>query len=209
MAKPRITQYGACQNDELAQEWLLKNTIGDNTGENISSLNHRVGVLSALYWVRHNMDKIGDPNFVGACNYSKFLHHNALECFSKYDICTQYKTKFFTSLKKEFIQWHGEFFYNKALEIFNSLNQEMSKRFEKYMCCHSGYYNDNFIMRKDLFFELIDFVSPLAIKIYKQLPETEPRDIAYFIERLNGFFIYDKIQQGATFKEFTMFDWYK
>jgi hypothetical protein len=209
MAKVRETQNGKSQNNQYAQKWLLDNTIGDDSGKNISNLNHRVGTFSAFYWARHNMDKIGNPPYVGGCGHSKFLHHYALtECLN-YDICVQIKTKFFTSLKKEFIEWHGAFLYNNCIEIFKSINPQMCEKFEKYMQLHGGYYKDNFIMTRDLFFEYVDFVAPIAIKIDKQLEITEPRDIAFFIERLNGFFIYNKTQEGASCKEFTMFDWYK
>lgn len=56
--------------------WLLQNTVGDNTGDNISSLNRYYNECSALYWAWKNYDKIGNPDYIGLNHYRRYFCFN-------------------------------------------------------------------------------------------------------------------------------------
>lgn len=60
---------GKITNKDL--NWLLKNTIGDNTGDNISNLNRYFNEMSAVYWCWKNYDKIGNPDYIGLMHYRR------------------------------------------------------------------------------------------------------------------------------------------
>ena len=53
--------------------WLIKNLIGDNTGENISYKNREWCELTAIYWAWKNYDKIGNPSYIGFMHYRRFF----------------------------------------------------------------------------------------------------------------------------------------
>ena len=55
-------------------KWLQDNMIGDDTGDNISHLNRYFCELTAIYWAWKNYDKLGNPDFIGLCHYSRFFH---------------------------------------------------------------------------------------------------------------------------------------
>lgn len=42
-------------------EWLLKNMIGDNTGDNISDRNGSYNEMTSVYWAWKNYDALGNP----------------------------------------------------------------------------------------------------------------------------------------------------
>ena len=63
-------------NSNADQEWLFSNMIGDDSGENLSSLNPFYNELTAIYWVWKNYNKIGAPDFVGFQHYRRFLCFN-------------------------------------------------------------------------------------------------------------------------------------
>lgn len=52
-------------------EWLLENTIGDDSGDNISDKNRYYSECSALYWAWKNYDKLGNPDYIGLMHYRR------------------------------------------------------------------------------------------------------------------------------------------
>lgn len=64
-----LSKDGKINNDDY--NWLLNNTIGDDSGENISARNRYYSECSALYWVWKNYDKIGNPEYVGLMHYRR------------------------------------------------------------------------------------------------------------------------------------------
>lgn len=51
--------------------WMLENTVGDNTGDNISLSNWKYNELTVIYWAYKNWEKIGDPDYVGFTHYRR------------------------------------------------------------------------------------------------------------------------------------------
>lgn len=51
--------------------WLLKNTIGDNTGDNISAKNRYYCEMSSLYWAWKNYDELDNPDYIGLMHYRR------------------------------------------------------------------------------------------------------------------------------------------
>ena len=58
-------------------QWLLDNTIGDNTGDNISQENRKYCELTAQYWAWKNYDKLGNPDYIGFCHYRRHFILNS------------------------------------------------------------------------------------------------------------------------------------
>ena len=57
-------------------EWMLKNTIGDDSGDNISSKNRFYSECSALYWAWKNYDKLDNPDYIGLMHYRRHFIFN-------------------------------------------------------------------------------------------------------------------------------------
>jgi len=51
--------------------WLEQNMPGDNTGDNISTLNRYYSELTALYWAWKNYDQLGNPEYIGLMQYRR------------------------------------------------------------------------------------------------------------------------------------------
>ncbi len=56
---------------EQELEWMNKNCLGDNTGDNISSKNRNYSEASVLYWMWKNYNKIGNPDYIGFLQYRR------------------------------------------------------------------------------------------------------------------------------------------
>ena len=66
---------GKIDNQDL--KWMLENTIGDDTGDNISDKNRYYSECSALYWAWKNYDKLDDPDYIGLMHYRRhFIFNN-------------------------------------------------------------------------------------------------------------------------------------
>lgn len=51
--------------------WLLENTIGDDTGDNISERNGSYNEMTSVYWAWKNYDELGDPDYIGFMHYRR------------------------------------------------------------------------------------------------------------------------------------------
>lgn len=69
-----LSKDGKISNTDY--EWLINNTHGDNTGDNISSKNRYYSEVSALYWAWKNYDKLGSPYYIGLMHYRRFFIFN-------------------------------------------------------------------------------------------------------------------------------------
>jgi len=69
---------------------MEKNMIGDDTGENISSMNDRFCEASTLYWAWKNYDKIGNPDYIGFMHYRRHILF-ASPHISKVKDCIKYE----------------------------------------------------------------------------------------------------------------------
>lgn len=54
-------------------KWLSANTIGDDTGDNISLKNRTYNEMTAIYWAWKNQDKLGYPEAIGYQHYRRHL----------------------------------------------------------------------------------------------------------------------------------------
>lgn len=57
-------------------KWLQKNTIGDDTGDNLSKYNRYLNEMTSIYWAWKNQDRLGNPDYIGFMQYGKHLIFN-------------------------------------------------------------------------------------------------------------------------------------
>lgn len=50
-----------------------KMMLADNTGDNISWMNPYVGEFTCIYWAAKNLDKIGNPDYIGLNHYRRLF----------------------------------------------------------------------------------------------------------------------------------------
>lgn len=146
---------GKISDEDL--KWLEKNTIGDNTGENISSLNRRFCELTALYWAWKNYDKLGNPDYIG------FMHYRRIFCFNE-KICGE-------NFKDYWNLFHLKYPFKEFMSIDKLSPEEIKETVAKHKyifsvsdCDSSPYYwrANHKIVKKDDFLKCLD----IASKIY-------------------------------------------
>ena len=114
--KPRHTQYNQknlmcgsyyCGNTQKIS--LLNNEfIFDDTGKNISQLNHLLGDLTGLYWVWQNTD----DEWVGTNQYRRFYDENVIDSITSLENKKLYVSNYIEwsnqSVWQQYISCHGE-----------------------------------------------------------------------------------------------------
>lgn len=192
-------------------EWLVKNCIGDNTGDNISRQNRYFCELTATYWVWKNYDKLGNPDYIGLMHYRTF--------FDLYDYAKQNGIS--TDLKdfgynQEFLQdildkYDGVI--SKKLNLKKDLNQfwELEEYNKKYFNLSNDYhknlydmflqFNDDkhfknmFILKREDFFEYCENLFSILFELREKFPNDKvicgERKMGYLSEIVSSlFFMY-------------------
>lgn len=194
---------GKISDEDL--RWLYDNCIGDNDfKENISSDNRRVGFLTGTYWAWKNYEKLGNPEYFGSFGYRRLLNPEFLENLEKYDLILPTKKDFkIETIKEQFSSYHGEKLYNNTLKVFEKLYPDEIKNLENCFNGTSGYFDELYVMKKDLFFEFCEWIFPLLFEYLKQpqiiLKNNDLRDVGFIIERLSGYYC-EKLTQNPKIK---------
>ena len=174
-------------------DWLLKNTIGDNTGENISSRNREFNELTAIYWAWKNYDKLGNPDFIGLNHYRRFfgVDYSKLNIllneyyFAKIDFNLEKENSIYNSWKHCKYNWTDNEYLDESLKICRDIlgNDDIEKYFKENV--ESDGLCNMFILPKEEFFKYCEFLFGIVFK----LPEKKGlRSTAMFGERLSAYY---------------------
>lgn len=178
---------GIVSDEDL--NWLYKNCIGDNDFEgNISDTNRRIGFLTGTYKAFKNYDKIGNPEYFGSFGYRRLLPAEALNGLENYDLILPKRCKVNDINNKAcLINAHGIDLFNKTVLILDELyGKNIVSDFEEYLSYDEGYYFEQYIMKKEVFFKFCEWIFPVLFKLLEivdtiRISEPEKQKIlAYF-----------------------------
>ncbi len=183
--------------------WLLENTVGDDIGDNISSLNRQFNEMTAVYSVWKNYESYGNPDYIGFCHYRRILSAEDVADFENYDIVAHFET--YDGVMQQFISSHHVGTLETVLEHAKQLSP-YANIVEKFKVQKNACYRNIFLMKKELFFEYCEFIFPLLFQIhasldYDKLSFYGQRMPAFIAERLTALFMYKKIHEGKKIKE--------
>ena len=178
-------------------QWLHQNCINDDFEGGISEYNRRVGFLTGTYWAWKNYDKLGNPEYFGSFGYRRLLNPEFLPNLKNYDLILPKKKDFkIETIKDQFINYHGQ-------ELYDMAKKFAPEGFEEYCNGTAGYFDEIYVMRRDLFFEFCEWIFPLLFK-YLTLPQivlqgNDYRDIGFITERISGYY-FDKLTKRKRLK---------
>ncbi|MGN0537097.1 MAG: DUF4422 domain-containing protein, partial [Acutalibacteraceae bacterium] len=209
--------------DDPKLQWLLENTIGDDTGDNISELNGSYNELTALYWAWKNYDSIGNPDYIGLMHYRrhfvlnegeiKVYNYNADEVqdVNAYLEKLNYSPEKLSNLLDdcEFIchlgkvdNIHRHYLDNHRPEDIRLALSLMEGKYkqaaEAYMRETTGNFCNMFIFPKDIFFDYCEWIFGI-LKKFMAVVNTEDKRL-FISERLTGIYIYNLMQEKHSYK---------
>lgn len=187
--------------------WMQSNTIGDDTGDNISSLNPFFCELTGVYWAWKNYCKIQSPDYIGLEHYRRhFIVESSIQDYIQdYDIIAPFEDIGNQTIESQFLSGHTSIDFTQVINLLCDFYPEYSCHAKKYITKSSGYYYNMFIMKKHVFFEycewLFNFLFLLHQKIdYSEYNAYDLRMQGFIGERLLGIFIQKKESEGLKIK---------
>lgn len=196
---------GIISNGDL--RWLYENCIGDDDFEgNISNINRRVGFLTGTWWAYNNYEKLGNPEYFGSFGYRRLLNPCFLNKLRDYDIILPKQRNFnLVTIREQFIDYHGESLYQNMIAILKKNYPQEEIKFQEYLNRTSGYFDEIYIMKRELFFSFCEWIFPILFVLLKDIVinsiNNDSRDIAFIIERLTGYYCYQVIQENKKYFE--------
>lgn len=198
------------QNDPDLQ-WLLNNTLGDDSGENISRKNDSYNELTAVYWAWKNYDKLGNPDYIGLMHYRRhFIFRPSNQVVEE---CDEIDDNYFEKLNyskdvidhlfddcdyvahigkvdniyKHYLENHHIDDLNLAIKILKQKYPRFSKTADDYLQMSNGNFCNMFILPKKLFFEYCEWLFDILSAFEDRIDLSEKR--LFISERLTGIYI--------------------
>ena len=215
----------AIKNNSLTKKdlkWMLKNTIGDNTGENISIENPNYCELTTFYWIWKNIkaDYIGHFQYrriLDICGrnygYKEDFYNINLKDFEYkiiHDFIEPYDAVLSTlypmdiSVYEHYKRSHNINDLNRVIDIINEYYPQYTNSMDSYLQGYSSMFCNIFVMKKDLYNEFCTFIFDILDKVkpYIEISENpyQARVYGFLAERLYNIFIFHKIHTDPIFK---------
>lgn len=204
----------ACSDDK---KWLEQNTVGDDSGENISALNPVYNELTAVYWAWKNLEsdyyglmhyrrhfvfsdkkrnyyvarKIG-KNYLEKIGYS---HEKLVSILSEYDFIAP-KPMREVSVYKHYKNAHDAKDIDAAIEAIKEFFPEYSQACDKYVFGQNEYFYNMFVFDKITFNRYCEFLFGVLDKIKDRFEGKR----MFISERITGIFIEKLILEGKQGK---------
>lgn len=162
--------------------------IGDNTGDNISSLNSYYCELTGLYWAWKNLE----CDYLGLVHYRRYftnksqpytddikiddviLSQNDVEkILDEADVIVPKKRKYYIeTLYSHYAHTFDGSHLDKTREIIAEISPDYLESYDKMMKQRSGYMFNMFIMKKELVARYCEWLFPIIDELYKRLDIT-------------------------------------
>lgn len=180
--------------------WLLKNTIGDDTGENISEKNRYLNEMTAIYWAWKNYDKLKNPDYIGLNHYRRYfktLYYKNLflNTLSEKRCIFLNKPMFDCGIKKQWqmcvdydkCSWDD---FKKMVKIYKKIYPKDFDNFNNYLneANHGGFTN-LFILKKEDFFNYCKWIFSIIDELEKVVSK-DNRIIGMLCERLTSYYLW-------------------
>lgn len=157
--------------------------IGDNTGDNISSLNPYYCELTGLYWAWKNLE----CDYLGLVHYRRYFtnksqlytddikvddvilsQNDVEEMLDETDVIVPKKRKYYIeTLYSHYAHTLDGIHLDKTREIIAKISPDYLESYDKVMKQRSGYMFNMFIMKKELVDDYLSWIFPILDKLYE------------------------------------------
>ena len=174
-------------------EWLHF----DDSGDNISSLNHALNEMTSIYWFWKNYDW-RSIDYVGFNHYRRLFNPKDFADYKDYDLIVMNPYVFSSTIEQQYKEKHHAKDFDSMLNILKKCSIHFND-FMKYCQTKKFFAPCNmFIMKSRLFDEYCTFMFPLLMQLmnYVSLDKYsgfQHRAIAFLSERLTSWWASNKM----------------
>lgn len=207
--------------DDPKLDWLLKHTIGDDSGSNISEKNSSYNEMTSVYWAWQNYAELGDPDYVGFMHYRRhFLFKGGnvrqVEVANLESPDYLESTLGYSRERLEELLAECDFVYTRphvrntvrdhyaanhhiedldlAIEILRERFPEYSDAADKYLGGDRAVFCNMIILPKELFFRYAEYMFGILFELERRADMSEKR--MFVSEWLTGIFITKLLAEG-------------
>ena len=200
-------------------DWLLNNTIGDDTGDNISKKNTSYNEMTSIYWAWKNYEALGNPDWVGFMHYRRHFRFCGGEksCYENEGIYPEYldeigyspenlrklladadflsvKPQWRESLYEHYRRNHKIEDLDTVIRILKQKYPEYAEAADGYLSGKKAYFCNMFIFPRETFFRYASWMFDILFAFEEQTDLSEKR--LFVSEWLTGIFIHKLILEG-------------
>lgn len=192
----RPIQCGRAVNGPIA------GVIGDDTGDNISSVNTCYNEMTAIYWVAKHYEEIGNPEYVGFDHYRRFLNWRQEWLMPGNVVARRWFS--WRSLRGQYACCHNVADLDRYSERFKTEMGREYADYEVYWKTHFFYICNMFIMHRDDFARYSEFILK-CIDILQGLEREQPfvadnahqaRIPSFILETMTSYWIWHEKRAG-------------
>jgi len=205
-------------------EEMMKFSIGDDTGDNISLKNPSYNEMTAIYWAWKNYKELGDPDYVGLMHYRRLLYNTEekgaffeknsfcnddingilklskeelLDIFDKFDFISS-RPYYRKSVYEHFKENHDIKDLDVAVDILKEKYPEYAESCDRYLSGQNAYFCNMFIFPRKIFVEYCEWIFDILFEFESKVDLVGKR--LFISERLTGIYIQHMIDSGKKCK---------
>ena len=178
---------------------LIPETIGDDTGDNISNRNADVNEMTAIYWVARHYNELGNPDYIGFDHYRRFLEWTS-DMLAPHTVVA-HRWFSWRTLRGQFACCHG----GKDLDVFDHRIRDVMPvlehaLYDAYWRSHFLYLANCFIMSREDFFRYFEFMKSCMEVVFSIIDSdvidrssyssAMKRIYGFILERMTGYWIW-------------------
>ena len=212
--------FGTLSKKDMS--WMLKNTVGDNTGDNISIYNPNFCELTTIYWAAKN----SDADYIGHFHYRRILdilqkgydynediynvdfndfsYKKLAPVFSNYDAILSMEYKCDVSVYEHYKKFHKISDLETVLDVIRQYYPDYVQDAEEYLANNMSMFCNVFILKRNYFQDyctwLFDIFEKAAPNIVISEDSYQSRVYGFLAERLYNIFIRHVIRTETDFK---------
>lgn len=173
----------------------VPNLLYDDVGDNISWLNPYINEVTAIYWIGHHLDALGNPDYIGLQHYRRLFNlDHVLPFLNKGTLVLNEETLMLPTVDfLELCHGVGRYLTFLAKEALRLDDPNIDRLFNEFIFSRTYYSRNLFVVPKNVLMGLVEYITALLAYVVKDinfdmLGYPSARNIGFVMERMIGFY---------------------